>query len=194
MKVLVLGGHGMLGHKMWQVLSQHFDTYVTMRQPASNYSRFEIFDLDRIRGEINCLNFDSIVKVIGELKPDVVVNCIGLIKQVVDDYDSIYTLTINSVFPRKLKDLCFLSKIRLIHFSTDCVFSGRKGMYKEEDDIDATDLYGLSKYLGEVGGDNCLTIRTSIIGRELNTRNGLFEWFLTNTDGAVKGYTNAIFS
>jgi len=184
----------MLGHKMWQVLSQHFDTYVTMRQPASNYTGFEIFDLDRIRGEINCLNFDSIVKVIGELKPDVVVNCIGIIKQVVEDYDSIYTLTINSVFPRKLKDLCSISKIRLIHFSTDCVFSGQKGMYCEKDDIDATDLYGLSKYLGEVDCDNCLTIRTSIIGRELNTRNGLLEWFLSNDGGDVKGYTKVIFS
>ena len=90
--------------------------------------------------------------------------------------------------------MCFFPKIRLIHFSTDCVFSGRKGMYSEKDDIDTTDLYGLSKYLGEVDGDNCLTIRTSIIGKELNTKNGLFEWFLSNDGGAVEGYTNAIFS
>ena len=194
MKVLILGSQGMLGHKMWQVLSQHFDIYMTMRQPTSNYVGFEIFDLERMRGGVDCINFDSIVRVIGEIKPDVIVNCIGIIKQVIDDYDSIYTLTINSVFPRKLKNLCFLSKIRLIHFSTDCVFSGRKGMYSEEDDIDATDLYGLSKYLGEIDGDNCLTIRTSIIGRELNTQNGLLEWFLSNDGGIVKGYTNAIFS
>ena len=194
MKVLVLGCHGMLGHKMWQVLSQHFDTYMTMRQPASNYAGFEIFDLDRIRDGVDCVNFNNIVKVIGELKPDVVVNCIGIIKQGVDDHDSIYTLTINSVFPRKLKDLCFLSKIRLIHFSTDCVFSGRKGKYTEEDESDATDLYGISKYLGEVNGANCMTIRTSIIGRELNTQNGLLEWFLSNAGGTVKGYSKAIFS
>ena len=114
----------MLGHKMWQILSQHFDTYVTMRQPASNYTKFKIFDLDKMRGGVDCVNFENIVKVIRELKPDVVVNCIGIIKQVVEDYDSIYTLTINSVFLRKLKNLCSLSKIRLIHFNTDCVFSG----------------------------------------------------------------------
>jgi len=194
MKVLILGANGMLGHKMWQVLSQHFDTYVIMRQPASNYTRFEIFDLDRMRGGVDCVNFDIIGKVIREVKPDVVVNCIGIIKQVVEDYDPIYTLTVNSLFPHNLKNLCSLLKIRLIHFSTDCVFSGRKGMYIEEDDIDATDLYGLSKYLGEVNGDNCLTIRTSVIGRELNTKNGLLDWFLSNAGGAVKGYTNAIFS
>ena len=194
MKVLVLGGEGMLGHKMWQVLSQHFDTYVTMRQPASAYSQFEIFDLDRIRGGVNCLNFDDIIKVIGELKPDVIVNCIGIVKQVIEEYDIIDTLTINSIFPHRLKNLCSITSTRLIHLSTDCVFSGKKGMYTEEDDIDATDLYGLSKYLGEVNGDNCLTIRTSIIGRELTTKNGLLEWFLSNTGGTVKGYTNAIFS
>lgn len=194
MKVLILGASGMLGHKMWQVLSQHFDTYVAMRQPASNYTRFEIFDLDRIRGGIDCLNFDSIIKMIGELKPNVIVNCIGIIKQLAEAYDPVYALTINSILPHKLKNLCSLIDIRLIHFSTDCVFAGRKGMYTEDDESDATDLYGRSKYLGEVDGDNCLTLRTSIIGRELNTKNGLLEWFLNNDDGTVKGYTNVIFS
>ena len=194
MKVFVLGGEGMLGHKMWQVLSQRFDTYMTMRQPAKAYSQFEIFDLDRIRGGINCINFDSVVKVIGEIKPDVIVNCIGIVKQVVEVSDPVITLTINSIFPHRLKNLCSITNTRLIHLSTDCVFSGKKGMYTEEDDIDATDLYGLSKYLGEVNGDNCLTIRTSIIGRELTTKNGLLEWFLSNANGTVKGYTNAIFS
>jgi dTDP-4-dehydrorhamnose reductase len=194
MKVLVLGGEGMLGHKMSQVLSQQFETYVTMRQPASAYSHYGIFDLERTIGRIDCLHFDSIVKAIGKLKPDVIVNCIGIVKQVIEEYDLIETLTVNSIFPHRLKNLCSLADTRLIHFSTDCVFSGQKGMYKEEDESDAADLYGRSKYLGEVDCDNCLTLRTSIIGRELNTKNGLLEWFLSNDGGTVKGYSNVIFS
>ena len=194
MKVLVLGGEGMLGHKMWQVLSQHFETYVTMRQPASAYSHYGIFDLERTIGGIDCLNFKSLVKVIEELKPVVIVNCIGIIKQIIDKYDTVDTLTINSIFPHRLINLCFRTSTRLIHFSTDCVFTGQKGMYREEDESDATDLYGRSKSLGEVDCDNCLTLRTSIIGRELATKNGLLEWFLSNDGGAVKGYSNVIFS
>lgn len=140
------------------------------------------------------LIFDSITRVINELKPDIIVNCIGIIKQLAEAYDPVYALTINSILPHRLKNLCSLIDIRFIHFSTDCVFSGRKGMYTEDDESDATDLYGRSKYLGEVDGDSCLTLRTSIIGRELNTKNGLLEWFLNNDDGTVKGYTNVIFS
>ena len=194
MKVLVLGGKGMLGHKMWQVISQHFETYVTMRQPVSAYSHYGIFDLERAKGGIDCLNFDSIVKVIGEIKPDVVVNCIGIVKQLAEAYDPVFALTINSILPHKLKNLCSLIDIRLIHFSTDCVFSGRNGMYTEKDESDATDLYGRSKYLGELDGNNCLTLRTSIIGHELATKNGLLEWFLSNDGGTVKGYSNVIYS
>ena len=194
MKVLVLGGEGMLGHKMWQVLSQHFETYATMRQPVSAYSHYGIFDPEKTIGGIDCLNFDSTVKVIGKLKPDVIVNCIGIVKQVIEKYDKIDVLTINSIFPHRLKNLCFLNSTRLIHISTDCIFTGQKGMYREEDESDATDLYGKSKYLGEVDCDNCLTLRTSIIGRELGTKNGLLEWFLSNNGGTVKGYSNVIFS
>jgi len=194
MKVLVLGGEGMLGHKMWQVLSQHFETYVTMRQPVSAYSHYGIFDLERAKGGIDCLNFDSIVKVIGEIKPDVIVNCIGIVKQVIEEYDIVDTLTINSIFPHRLKNVCSLSSTRLIHFSTDCVFSGQKGMYREEDESDVKDLYGRSKYLSEVDCEHCLTLRTSIIGRELDQKNGLLEWFLSNDGGTVKGYSNVIFS
>lgn len=194
MRVLILGAGGMLGHKIGQVLTQHFDTYLTVRKPTSAYLCYGIFDLEKIRSRVDCFNFDSIVRVINELKPDIIVNCIGIIKQLAEAYDPVYALTINSILSHRLKNLCSLIDIRLIHFSTDCVFSGRKGMYTEDDESDATDLYGRSKYLGEVDGDNCLTLRTSIIGRELNTKNGFLEWFLNNDDGTVKGYTNVIFS
>src|SRR5207253_2340396 len=108
--------------------------------------------------------------------------------------DPVVCLSINSLFPHRLARLCHAAKARLIHVSTDCVFSGRKGNYTEADQPDAEDLYGRSKLLGEVQGPGCLTLRTSIIGRELDTRQGLVEWFLSNQGRKVKGYRRAIFS
>jgi dTDP-4-dehydrorhamnose reductase len=103
-------------------------------------------------------------------------------------------LTINSLLPHRLAHLCQAANARLIQISTDCVFSGRKGMYVEADEADATDLYGRTKYLGEVKGDGCITIRTSMIGWELGTHYGLIEWFMSRCGATVNGYTNAIFS
>jgi len=194
MKVLILGGAGMLGHKLWQVFSTRFNTYATVRQPLATYARYGIFDPERLRGGVDAFQFDSIVHAVADLKPDVVINCIGIIKQKAEAYDKVYALTINAILPHKLKNLCQVAGARLIQMSTDCVFSGRRGMYTEDDESDATDLYGRSKFLGEVTGDGCLTIRTSLIGRELSTSYGLVEWFLSSVGQTVKGYTNAIFS
>ena len=123
-----------------------------------------------------------------------VVNCIGVIKQLPGAHDPIVSIGINSLFPHRLRALCHAAGARLIHVSTDCVFSGRKGMYAEADPSDAEDLYGRSKFLGEVGGEGAVTLRTSIIGRELSGTSGLVEWFLAQRGGKAEGYSRAIFS
>jgi dTDP-4-dehydrorhamnose reductase len=108
--------------------------------------------------------------------------------------DPVLSLTINSLLPHRLQRLAIAEGARLIHISTDCVFNGRTGMYTEDDPSDATDLYGRTKFLGETSGPGALTLRTSIIGRELSTASGLVEWFLLHRGGRVEGYTRAIYT
>jgi dTDP-4-dehydrorhamnose reductase len=194
MRVVVLGATGMLGHKLWQVCRDRFDTWAVGRTTCGEYARYGLFDPDHFMGGVDVFDFDSIVRAFAVLRPKVVVNCIGIVKQLPTAKDPVASLTVNSLFPHRLAALCQATGARLIHISTDCVFSGKKGMYTEEDIPDAGDLYGRTKYLGEVGGPGCLTLRTSIIGRELRTSNGLVEWFLSNRGGKVRGYTRAIFS
>ena len=102
-------------------------------------------------------------------------------------------ININSLFPHKLYEICSTRKIRLIHLSSDCVFSGEKGFYSEEDNPDPKDIYGRSKLLGELNFENCITLRKSVIGHELISKNGLLDWFLDQND-QVQGYKNAFFS
>jgi dTDP-4-dehydrorhamnose reductase len=189
-RLLILGGAGMLGHKVWQRLSPRFDTLVTLRSPAAEYG---LFDPQRVIEGIDVTDFARLDALIAEVRPDVVVNCVGIIKQLSQAHEAIPSITINSLLPHRLAAACAKTGARLIHISTDCVFSGRRGMYREDDISDAEDLYGRSKYLGEVGG-GALTLRTSIIGRELRGTSGLVEWFLANRGGAVDGYEKAIFS
>jgi len=191
MKVLILGGTGMLGHQLLQVMSSRFDTFVSLRNQSS---RSDLFDRQRVIAGVSAEDFDSVVQAFAKVRPDVVVNCIGVVKQQGASKDPVACLSINSLFPHRLARLCQASGSRLIHVSTDCVFSGKKGNYTESDFPDADDLYGRSKLLGEVQGPGCLTLRTSIIGRELNSQQGLVEWFLSNTGKTVAGYRKAIFS
>jgi dTDP-4-dehydrorhamnose reductase len=184
----------MLGHKLWQVFSKRFDTYVSFRESAPPASWRAILGEAKLMSGVDALHFDSVVRLVGEVHPEVVVNCLGIIKQRKEAQDPILSLTTNSLLPHRLADLCRAARARLIQISTDCVFSGQKGSYNEADPTDPDDLYGRSKLLGEVTGEGCLTIRTSIIGRELGTSNGLVEWFLTNRGGQVRGYTRAIYS
>lgn len=196
MRVLILGAAGMLGHKLWQVYRERFDTWATVR--ISSYQAYttydSLFDAQRLIGGVDAIHFDTVVRALATIRPDAVINCIGIIKQLKEAKDPIASLTINSLFPHQLANLCQAAGARLIHLSTDCVFSGRKGMYTEDDISDAEDVYGRTKFLGEVHTPGCLTIRTSIIGRELYTTNGLVEWFLSNQGGKVRGFTQAIYS
>ncbi len=194
MRLLILGAYGMLGHKMFHLLNPKFDTYATCRSIRKEKLLNSILPPDRLLPNIQAENFDSILQAIAKVHPDAVINCIGIVKQLDTAKDAIPSITINALFPHQLAKVCQAEGIRLIHFSTDCVFSGKKGMYTHQDVPDAQDLYGRTKLLGEVGGNGCLTIRSSIIGRELDTQHGLVEWFLSQAGGVVKGYRKAIYT
>ena len=194
MKVLIFGGSGMLGHRLWIELSKKHDTYVTIRRNKNIFPNLDVFPREKIRTNVEANYFDQITRAVASIQPDLVINCIGLIKQMGHfARDPLLAISINSLLPHRLSMICRVANIRLIHISTDCVFSGKKGMYKENDDSDAVDLYGRTKFLGEVHYPHCVTLRTSIIGRELKSKLGLIEWFLAQK-GQINGYKNAIYS
>ena len=184
----------MLGHKLIQVWNNKFEVWTTVRSNFTKYGNFQFFNEQRTIENINIEDIKSVEKTIKRLNPDVIVNGVGIIKQLPTAKDVIKTLTVNSIFPHQLAEIANQIGARLITVSTDCVFNGEKGGYAENDPSDAYDLYGKSKYLGEVVSENCLTIRTSIIGRELYTSHSLVEWFLSNRGGGIKGFVKAIYS
>ncbi|MDD5773356.1 MAG: SDR family oxidoreductase [bacterium] len=194
MKVLILGGNGMLGHRVYQVFSPVLDTWITVRSSKEKFQKLSFFNPSKMIDNVNMDTFDSVKFVFDRVKPDVVINCVGIVKKLKESENSIHAITINALLPHWLEALSMTKKIKVIHISTDCVFSGKKGNYSEKDVPDAYDLYGRSKLLGEVTGENCLTIRTSIIGREIERTVGLVEWFLSQKGKSIKGYKNAIFS
>ncbi|MDQ3180672.1 MAG: SDR family oxidoreductase [Acidobacteriota bacterium] len=194
MRVLILGGNGMLGHKLVQRLNDKFEVWSTQRKHLSPDKYPNIFLPEKTIYGVNAEIFKTVKKSIAQANPDVIVNAIGVIKQNQSSNNVVKNLIVNSILPHRLANLAQLNNIRLINISTDCVFSGTKGNYRESDVTDALDLYGRSKFLGEVSAENCLTLRTSIIGRELKTNHSLVEWFLSQAGKKVKGYKNAIFS
>lgn len=184
----------MLGHKLVQKLQLDFDVWTSFRDSYKKYENLKFFNPEKIVSRVNVLDFESIQKTIREVNPEIVINAVGIIKQLPSSKDVIKTLLTNSIFPHQLAEICAEENRYLINISTDCVFDGAKGNYKEEDISNASDLYGRSKSLGEVNNQRCLTIRTSIIGRELFTKNSLVEWFLSNEGARIKGFVNAIYS
>lgn len=194
MRVLILGASGMLGHKVWQVLRDRHEVHAAAREGWATWERFGLFAADQFHGGLEAGNPDSLLQILGAVRPEVIVNCVGIVKQVAAATDPVASLTVNALFPQRVAAACRATSARLIQISTDCVFSGRKGGYTEADVPDAEDLYGRSKLLGEVTGAGALTLRTSFIGRELSRQSGLLEWFLANRKERVRGYTNAIFS
>ncbi len=194
MRVLVLGASGMLGNAVLRVMHEKRDLEVfgTVRSSSTSHFFSEEIAKTMIAG-CDVSDHDALVKLFAQVRPNVVVNCIGLIKQLADVDDPLITLPINAMLPHRLANLCALVGARFIHMSTDCVFSGEKGDYKESDISDATDIYGKSKYLGEVDYPHAMTVRTSIIGHELQSAHGLVGWFLSQ-EGHCRGYRKAIFS
>lgn len=193
MKILILGGSGMLGHKLWMNLQQRYETWVTVRGTSGQFPDRPEFPRKYVRSHVDGLIFDEVTRSLASIQPDLVINCIGLIKQLPLAEDPLSALALNAMLPHRVSLLCRAANIRMIHISTDCVFSGRKGNYLESDQSDAEDLYGRSKFLGEVAYPHTVTLRTSIIGRELCSRYGLIEWFLAQSAN-IKGYRRAIYS
>lgn len=184
----------MLGHKACQVFGGLFETWTTIRYSKKSLSGLPFFELERVVEKVNADDFESVRQAVERVAPDVVLNCVGIVKQLKEADNPSKAIAINALFPHLLRELCEQSNIRLISISTDCVYSGKKGNYVEKDQSDAYDLYGRTKYLGEVLGENSLTLRTSMIGRELERGVGLVEWFLSQKGGRVQGYRRAIFT
>jgi dTDP-4-dehydrorhamnose reductase len=193
-KVLVLGAAGMLGHAVLSSLARSPSEEVTgtARSPASRARLPEPLQRLVLDG-IDVETPRGLDTAFEKARPDVVINCVGLVKQLAHAEDPIAAISVNALLPHQLLRRCEATGARLVHISTDCVFSGTRGMYREDDAPDAEDLYGRSKLLGEVGGPRAVTLRTSIVGPELGTAHGLLGWFLSQR-GPVKGYRRAIFS
>lgn len=194
MKVLVIGASGMIGSTVLRVLSENNDWEVFGTVRDESVKRFFSKSIvERLNTSVDVEYQDSLVRVLDQIRPDVVVNCAGLTKHKPEAEDPLVSIPINTLMPHRLAGLCKLIGARLIHISTDCVFSGEKGGYVEDDFADARDVYGKSKALGELNYQHTVTLRTSTIGHELQSQFGLLDWFLLQ-EGRCKGYTRAIFS
>jgi dTDP-4-dehydrorhamnose reductase len=192
-KILVLGASGMLGHTVLRYLAQS-PGYSVVGSVRSERARQLL--PEALRGQIVCapsVETDSLVQLLDRVRPQVVVNCVGVVKQLAEADDPLAAIPVNSLLPHRLLRVCKLAGARVVHFSTDCVFSGAKGMYREVDSADATDLYGRSKLLGELNDTVALTLRLSVIGPELDGAHGLLGWFLSQR-GHARGFRRAIFS
>lgn len=194
-KVLILGGTGMLGHALFVQLSlqDSLNVYATVRSPKGLSRWFSQDLLKKICADVDANNFDSVTNIIASIQPDIVINCIGLVSESRIANDLLSVISINSLLPHRISLLCKEANIRMIHISTDGVFDGKKGGYTEKDKVNISDIYGMTKFLGEVSYPHCLTLRTSIIGHELIKKTGLVEWFLSQEE-KVRGYTKAIYS
>jgi dTDP-4-dehydrorhamnose reductase len=193
-RVLVLGASGMAGHTLFRFLEESPEHTVlgTVRSEAAAARLPASY-----RGSLcigpNALRPETMWAVLDDWHPDVVINCIAVIKQAAEANDPLVALPLNALFPHQLARACGERGARLVHLSTDCVFDGKGSLYRETDFASADDLYGRSKFLGEVDYPNAITLRTSIIGHELGTRYGLLEWFL-GQQGSVRGFRRAIYS
>jgi dTDP-4-dehydrorhamnose reductase len=185
----------MLGHKMFQRLQSEFDeTYCTLHAGGPPLDNVPLFRNGRVFAAVDVTETAALHALLGRLRPDVIVNCVGIIKQRALASEAIPSIRVNALLPHELVEISREWGGKVIHFSTDCVFSGRRGGYTEDDLPDAEDLYGRTKFLGEVSAPNALTLRTSIIGRELSSHRSLLDWFLGQHHGPVRGFTRARFS
>ena len=193
-KLLVLGASGMLGNAVFRLFTEEegYSCVGTVRSERSR--RFFPRDThENLISGVDVEKHDDLIRLFADIQPNLVVNCVGVVKQLSAADDPLIAIPINSLLPHQLAQLCAVANARLIHMSTDCVFSGKTGMYTEEEAPDATDLYGQTKLLGEVKYPHTITIRTSIIGHELSGARSLINWFLAQ-EGQTQGFTKAVFS
>lgn len=193
-RVLVLGASGMLGNAVFRVFATSEGHEAIGSARTANVLPLLPQNLrNRVVCGVDVKNTNSLVRLFADARPGVVINCIGLVKQLAEADDPLSAIPINALLPHQLARLCQAAGARFVHISTDCVFAGTRGMYREDDPADAQDLYGRSKRLGEVDYPNAVTLRTSIIGHELASAHGLVAWFLAQT-GSVRGFTRSVFS
>ena len=195
MKLVILGANGMIGSTMYRVLSQSpgLSVWGSTRGARDGGVASNSGKVGGIVTVLDVRDMDSLTKLFGFIKPEVVINCVGVTKHLPSGDDPLLTISLNALYPHRLANLCQVIGARLVHISTDCVFSGEKGSYTESDTTDAVDLYGKTKAMGEVIRPGAITLRTSTIGHEINTKFGLLEWFLSQRS-KCKGYRRAIFS
>jgi dTDP-4-dehydrorhamnose reductase len=193
-KVLILGASGMLGHRLAIDLSREFDVVGAIRAGARDDSALQPLHDCRLVSGLDAMRIDSAVAMIERECPDVVINCVGIVKQLKEAKDPIPSIVVNALFPHQLAETCRHGGIRLLTFSTDCVFSGRQGPYGDDATPDPDDLYGRTKLLGEVEGPGHLTLRTSIIGHELHRGTGLLEWFIAQRGKSARGFAGALYT
>jgi dTDP-4-dehydrorhamnose reductase len=193
MRVMVVGATGTLGHRLCLEWGDRFECFGTVREPLAEPVG-ELLAATTLIAGVTADAPESLRPALEQAKPEVVVNCVGAVKQAEAGRQAIPAIRINSLFPHQLAALCREHSARMVHISTDCVFSGSRGDYSEDDVPDATDIYGRSKLLGEVAGTGVLTLRTSLIGRELRGALGLLEWLISNRGGTVRGFSRAVFS
>jgi len=191
MRILVFGGNGMLGHQLCRILADRMDIWATFRE-MPKYIRF--LPKERLIANIFVQDTERVQEVLDSIQPDIVINAVGIVKQRDEAKQAIPSIQVNALFPHQLADMCIERSIRVIQISTDCVFSGLRGKYTEADTPDPVDLYGRSKLLGELNRPGCLTLRTSIIGWQLNTYSSLLSWFSQQRGQRIKGYQQAIYS
>jgi dTDP-4-dehydrorhamnose reductase len=194
MRVIVLGAAGMLGHKLLQRLRSDYKVAGTIRDCVPDSGLLQVLSGIKIYSGVDAVDLASVQRAIDDWEAQVVVNCIGIVKQTNAANDALTSIAINSLLPHQLAHLTEPRGARLIHFSTDCVFSGQRGNYVEDDMPDPVDLYGRSKLLGEVTTRNALTLRLSIVGRGLRGHLGLIDWFLSQRGRRVNGYVHALYS
>jgi dTDP-4-dehydrorhamnose reductase len=197
-RILVLGATGMLGHKVFQTLRARFpDTWCTIRGSRADAAGAVagLFAAPaNVIEHLDAMDWPAVDAVLQQRRPDVVVNCVGIVKQRAEAKAAVPSITINALLPHRLAATLEPWRGRLVHISTDCVFSGRRGHYTEDDIADAEDLYGRTKFLGEVTADNAITLRTSIIGRELREHRSLLDWLLQQNGRTIQGYRRAFYS
>ena len=194
MKILVFGASGMLGNAMVRILSEkeNFEVFGTIRSKKVK----KLFN-SKIAERLVCLGdvtkYNDLVDIFNKVQPDIVINCISLSRQLLIKSDPLLMIPIYALLPHQLAKLCGDNGARMIHISTDGVFSGSKSGYVESDPVDAKDVYGITKFMGEVQYPHSITIRTSIIGHELQDGDGLVSWFLSQKK-SCECYSRAIFS
>ena len=194
MRVLILGGDGMLGHRLLRQFAHGHEVRVTLHREIAAYAHFGLFDRHNAADKVDVRDIGRVAAVIADFRPQAVVNAAGIVKQRPEAGEADISNEVNALFPHRLAQMCREHAARLVHLSTDCVFSGEKGNYAESDPPDPVDVYGRSKLEGEVTAPGAITLRTSMIGPELDRKTGLVEWFLAQKGKTIKGWRKAIFS